>query len=197
MHIIRPHFFGLSIWHRVATVMVVKAALAKVAVATDRHEVRQGTWRQSRCLYQEPSKGSVHTGVEIPFLGVFGKKITYRHIYLSICCCLVFQSCPVLCHPMDCSLPGSSIHGISQARTLEWVAISFSRGSSWPRDRTCVSCTGRQILLPLSHWGSSPAKMLGDAKKAQDTRENYLNAIFIKIKMNAKKSVMKKFQNFK
>ena len=164
MHIIRPHFFGLSIWHRVATVMVVKAALAKVAVATDRawlakvavatdrHEVRQGTWRQSRCLYQEPSKGSVHTGVEIPFLGVFGKKITYRHIYLSICCCLVSQSCPILCHPMDCSLPGSSIHGISQARTLEWVAISFSRGSSWPRDRTCVSCIGMQVLYCWATW---------------------------------------------
>ena len=41
--------------------------------------------------------------------------------------------------PMDCSPPGSSVHGILQARTLEWVAISFSRGSSWPRDQTCIS----------------------------------------------------------
>ena len=41
---------------------------------------------------------------------------------------------------MDCSLPGSSVHGILQARILEWVAISFSRGSSWPRDRSRVSC---------------------------------------------------------
>ena len=41
---------------------------------------------------------------------------------------------------MDCSLPGSSVHGILQARILEWVAISFSRGSSWPRDQTQVSC---------------------------------------------------------
>ena len=48
------------------------------------------------------------------------------------------QSCPTLCDPMDCSLPGSSIHGIFQARVLEWVAISFSRGSSWPRDQTQV-----------------------------------------------------------
>ena len=45
-----------------------------------------------------------------------------------------------LCDPMDCSSPSSSIHGIFQARVLEWVAISFSRGSSWPRDRTQVSC---------------------------------------------------------
>ena len=46
----------------------------------------------------------------------------------------VAQSCPTLCDPMECSLPGSSVHGILQARVLEWVAISFSRGSSRPRD---------------------------------------------------------------
>ena len=48
----------------------------------------------------------------------------------------VAQLCPTLCNPMDCCLPGSSIHGIFQARVLEWVTISFSRGSSWSRDRT-------------------------------------------------------------
>ena len=46
----------------------------------------------------------------------------------------VAQSCPTLCDPKDCSLPGFSVHGICQARVLEWVAISFSRGSSQPRD---------------------------------------------------------------
>ena len=51
----------------------------------------------------------------------------------------VAQSCLSLCNPMDCSLPGSSIHGIFQARVLAWVAISFSRGSSRPRDWTQVS----------------------------------------------------------
>ena len=54
----------------------------------------------------------------------------------------VTQSCPTLCDPVDCSLPGSSVQGILQARVLEWVAISFSRGSSRPRDRTQVSCIG-------------------------------------------------------
>ena len=54
----------------------------------------------------------------------------------------VAQSCLTLCDPMDCSLPGSSVHGILQARILEWVAISFSRGSSRPRDQTQVSRTG-------------------------------------------------------
>ena len=54
----------------------------------------------------------------------------------------VAQSCPTLCDPMDCSLPGFSVHGILQARILEWVTISFSRGSSRPRDQTRVSCIG-------------------------------------------------------
>ena len=51
----------------------------------------------------------------------------------------VVQSCPTLCDPVDCSPPGSSVHGIFQAVVLEWAAISFSRGSSWPRDQTQVS----------------------------------------------------------
>ena len=60
----------------------------------------------------------------------------------------VAQSCPTLWEPMDCSLPGSSVHGIFQARILEWVAIFFSRGSSWPRDRTRVSCiVGRRFTI--------------------------------------------------
>ena len=56
------------------------------------------------------------------------------------CCYLATKSCPTLCNPMNCSPPGSSVHAISQARILEWIAISFSRGSSWPRDQTHVSC---------------------------------------------------------
>ena len=62
---------------------------------------------------------------------------------------LVTQSCPTLCYPMDSSPPGSAVHGILQARVLEWVAISFSRGSSRFRDQTrifCISCTGRWVL---------------------------------------------------
>ena len=54
--------------------------------------------------------------------------------------CSVPRSCLTLCDPMDCSPPGSSIHGIFQARVLEWVAISFFKGFSWPRDGTRISC---------------------------------------------------------
>ena len=57
---------------------------------------------------------------------------------------------------MDCSVPRSSIHGISQARTLEWVAISFSRGPLWPRDRALISCIGRQMLYP---WATREAQI--------------------------------------
>ena len=66
------------------------------------------------------------------------------------------QSYPNLCVSMNCSPPSSSIHGILQARILEWVAISFCTGSSQPRDRThisCVSCIGGWILYSLSHQG--------------------------------------------
>ena len=68
----------------------------------------------------------------------------------------VTQSCPTLCDPMDYSLSGSSVHGIFQARILEWVAISFSRRSSQPRDWTWVSCTvGRRFTIWATreaHW---------------------------------------------
>ena len=57
-------------------------------------------------------------------------------LFKKQCMCLVTQSCLTLCNPLDCSPPGSSVHGIFQARTLEWVAISSARGSSWPRDWT-------------------------------------------------------------
>ena len=67
------------------------------------------------------------------------------------------QSCPTLCHPMNCSLPNSSVHRILQARILEWSAMPSSRGSSKPRDRTGVSyisCIGRRVLYHSCHLGS-------------------------------------------
>ena len=69
----------------------------------------------------------------------------------------VSQSCPALCGPMDCSLPGSAIHGIFQARILEWAAISFSRGSSQPRDRTRVFCIADRCF---SIWATREALKL-------------------------------------
>ena len=62
---------------------------------------------------------------------------------LTMCCVKLIQLCLTLCHPMDCSPPGSSARAILQARILEWVAVPFPRGSSQPRDPTCM---GKWIL---------------------------------------------------
>ena len=85
---------------------------------------------------------------------------------------LVAQSCPTLCNPMDCSPTDSSVHGILQARMLEWVAIPFSRGSSKPKDRTLVSCiagrsftiwTTREAQFPWRReWLPTPAFLPGE-----------------------------------
>ena len=82
----------------------------------------------------------------------------------------VTESCLTVCDPIDCSPPGFSVHGILQARILEWVNIAFSRGSSWPRDRTQVSCIAGRIFTPRatreapiqSAWG--PINLLLDCK---------------------------------
>ena len=79
--------------------------------------------------------------------------------FVVLCVCAkLLQLCPTLCDPVDCSPPGSSVHGILQARILEWVAVPSSRGSSWPRDQTCVSyvsCIHTQVLYHYCHLEST------------------------------------------
>ena len=82
--------------------------------------------------------------------------------------CSVAQSCLTLCDPINYSPPGSSVHGISQARILEGVVISSSSGSSLPKDQTCVSCIGRQILYQWTTWEAICQLYLNYFKK-----ENY------------------------
>ena len=77
-----------------------------------------------------------------------------KHYLSQVIKVLVAQSCLTLCDPVGCSSPGSSVHGISQARILEWVAIPFSRGSSWPRYQTLVSCIPGRFFYHLSYWGN-------------------------------------------
>ena len=83
-----------------------------------------------------------------PLPSVMGtrKNIKWTRFHRTYACVLSHGR---LCNPMDCSLPGYSVHEIFQARILKWVAISFSRGSSWPRGWTRMSCIDRQILY---HW---------------------------------------------
>ena len=78
---------------------------------------------------------------------------SFYHLKLA-CCCLVAKLHLSLCDPMDYNLTGSSVHGMSQAKILEWVAISSCTGSSQSRDQTHVSCIGRQILY---HWATREA----------------------------------------
>ena len=81
---------------------------------------------------------------------------------------------------MNCSLPGSSVHGIPQARILEWVAISFSRGSSQPRDKTWISCIASRLFttepprkpLWLGYWRTNAKDNLGE-------KNAYLSTLFL------------------
>ena len=88
-----------------------------------------------------------------------------REWVLCVCVHVYAQSAqlhPTLRYPMACSPPGSSVHGILQARILEWVAIFFSRGSSRPRDQTCVSCVGRWILDLCITWEAQGVSVIGE-----------------------------------
>ena len=96
--------------------------------------------------------------LHIPDLSTFVRGRGYMCIYMGYICrgyicmkrmkvkVLVIQSCQTHCDPMDCSPPGSSVHGVLQARILKWVAIPFFRGSSQSRDLTWVSCIARRFL---------------------------------------------------
>ena len=72
-----------------------------------------------------------------------------------VCVCVFAQLHLTLCDAMDCSLPGSPVHAIFQARTLEFVAICYSRASCGPRGQThisCISCIGRWVIYPCATW---------------------------------------------
>ena len=123
---------------------------------------RQEFWSGLPCppLGDLPNPGIKPASLMSPALagGVFTTSATWEAQEVKM---LVAQSCPTLCHPMDCSPPGSSVRGILQARILEWVAISFSRGSSQPRDQHQVTCfAGR-----LSHQGSLKRKAIQKLNK--------------------------------
>ena len=102
--------------------------------------VRPHRWQPTRLRHPWDSPGK-NTGVGCHFLLQCMKVKSERE---------VTQSCRTLCDPMDCSSPGSSVHGILQGRILEWVATSFSRGSSQPRDQTQVSRVADGFFYRLS-----------------------------------------------
>ena len=134
-----------TIIHTMHTVGLVTKTLSPGSISSDFPELSQspvtwglGLWRQ-RDLILQLAAWFCH----------FPARRPYTPQTPTCMCAESLRLCLTLCDPMDCSLPGSSICGISQARMLEWVAVSISRGSSWSRDPTSisyVSCIGRWVL---------------------------------------------------
>ena len=91
-------------------------------------------------------------------------------LYIEVLLCVVSHSaCPTLCDPMDFSLPGSSLYGILQARILAWTVILFSRGSSWPRGQTYISCiTGRFFTI----WATREAHIAWSVQFSRSVLSN-------------------------
>ena len=84
--------------------------------------------------------------VGCPSMGSHRVGHDWSDLAAAVAVAAVSKPCPTLCYPMDCSLPGFSVHGILQTRILEWVAISFPRGSSQPRDQTYISYTAGKFF---------------------------------------------------
>ena len=106
------------------------------------------------------SRQEYWSGLPFPSLGTYSYVAHTLKFSLSLYVCILSHSCLTLYDPLDCSPPGSSVHGIFQARILKWVSISYSRGSSWPRNQahiSCVSCIGSKILY---HWATWEAPLL-------------------------------------
>ena len=82
----------------------------------------------------------------------------FQKAYVCVCVCVCAQL--TVGYSMDCSPPGFAVHGILQVRILEWVVISYSRGSSRPRDWTHISCIGRQVLYPCATWEVSLERLI-------------------------------------
>ena len=92
-----------------------------------------------------------HRGTWCPF------SVGETQVSGDYCFCSVAKSCATLCNPMECSPSSSSVHGIFLVRILEWVVITFSRGSPWPRNQThisCISCVGRRVFYCCTTWES-------------------------------------------
>ena len=105
----------------------------------------------------------------------------------------VTQSCPTLCHPLDYSLPSSTIHVIFQARAVEWVSISFFRGSFQPRDRIQVSHIVGKCFYHLSHQGS-PKK--GNAKECSNYCRNALISHTSKVMIKILQARLQQYMNW-
>ena len=118
-------------------------------------KVNQWFFRTAECVKSLPGNAQLGKSLRVCVC-------VCDHLCVCVCVCVcvclqLLQSCPTLCDRMNCSPPGSSVHGILQAIILEWVAMLSSRGSSQPRDRTptsYISFIGRRVLYHQPHLGS-------------------------------------------
>ena len=109
------------------------------------------------CFFREPTKknSSIFIGELLLYNVVLVSAIQQNESSIRVCVCVCAVMSDSAIPSIDCSPPGSSVHGMSQARILECAAISSYRGSSWSRDWTrvsCVSCTGKRILYHCAAW---------------------------------------------
>ena len=111
----------------------------------------------------------------------------------SLCVCSVAQLCLTLCDPIDCSPPGSSVHGILQARTLEWVAISSSKGSSWPRNKPASPAFAGRFFY---HWAAQEALFLTRAITNKVVLNIYIQDFLYASLVNSAKSLRRKLDYF-
>ena len=136
---------GLRYWHQLWS---VNQGWGRKESCLSQWEELQGLLPQKLptiSVHTRYDKCSEHTRGCLPFI-------------LAYCCRpSVAQSCPILLKPHDCSPPGSSVHGISQARILKWVAISSSRRSAWPRDGTHIPC--KSPILQADFFTTEPPGM--------------------------------------
>ena len=141
-------------WSLIFALPCVSASFSFLVCQSPQHRRK---WPQI-CIYM--SQDPVTAGESIFLCFSLSIPISWLRIFVHacvcVCVCVCAQSCQTLCDPMDWSPPGSSVHGISLARILEWVAISFSRASSQPRDQSFVSC-----IFCIGNWSldhCSPGK---------------------------------------
>ena len=136
-------------------------------------------WHRSQYNYAIPAnKGASETFSNFSKT-LYQVRCKFALFIMYVCMLSHVQSCLTLCDPMDCSPPGSSVHGILRTRILEWVAMPSSRGSSQPRDWTCifyVPCIGRWVLYHQRHLGTPVfITLLSNSKRKNKLQNSSVN----------------------
>ena len=152
LNLIRVLF--LLLWQVVKSVLEVLFILVKIYVVSHHLEAGLQCPDEVSTLQSAFISTWLPSSLFHPQIHTHTRQLHMMCMHTYCCCCLVTKSCLTLCDRMDYSPPDSSVHGISQARILEWLAISFSRGSS----RSSVKLASPALQadsLPLSHLGSS------------------------------------------